>query len=195
MALRKPSGVLRPIAVGETLRRLTSKIALELVGSKTQSVLEPVQVGVRTSHGTEGIVHAARQRVNPHSDNSNKVIVLIDIKNAFNSVDLSAVLRESFSEIVLWADLCFRSPSSLVIVDSTIDGTRGVHSRHLQGPQYFSVTFLQVSLLSASRLLWTKTKVLPASSSSQSFSPKDFPELHLELLSQLQAPWGRHWRS
>ena len=45
MALRKPSGALRPIAVGETLRRLTSKIALELMGSKIQSVLEPIQVG------------------------------------------------------------------------------------------------------------------------------------------------------
>ena len=85
-------------------------IALELMGSKIQSVLEPIQVGVRTSHGTEGVVHVARQWMNRHSDNSNKVMVLI------NSVDRSAVLqavREFFPENAPWADLCYRSPSSL----------------------------------------------------------------------------------
>ena len=30
MALRKPNGTLRPIAVGETTRRITSKVAVEL---------------------------------------------------------------------------------------------------------------------------------------------------------------------
>ena len=63
------------------------------MGSKIQNVLEPIQVGLRTSHGTEGVVHAARQWMNRHSDNANKVMVLIDIKNAFNSVDRSAVLQ------------------------------------------------------------------------------------------------------
>ena len=52
MALRRlahgAEEAFRPIAVGETL--LTSKIALELMGSKIQNVLEPIQVGVQTSH-------------------------------------------------------------------------------------------------------------------------------------------------
>ena len=223
MALRKPSGALRPIADGETLRRLTSKIALELTGSRIQNVLEPIQVGVRTSHGTEGIVHAARQWMNRHSDNPNKVMVLTDIENAFNSVDRSAVLqavRESFSEIAPWTDLCYSSPSSLVIGDSTIDSTRGVQQGDPLGPALFALAIHPVRL-KARRLTTSafpgsvdlspfflddgvlagdapvirsflrhliagfasigleialdKPEVLAACSSSQSFSPEDFP--------------------
>ena len=48
MALRKPNGSIRPMAVGETLRGLCSKVAVELVGSSVRTILEPVQVGVQT---------------------------------------------------------------------------------------------------------------------------------------------------
>ena len=108
---------------GRNLRRLTSKIALDLMGRKIQNVLEPIEVGVRTSHGTEGVVHAARQWMNRHSDNSNKVMVLNDIKNAFNSVDRSAVLQavlESFSEVAPWADLCCLSFSGFFTVRPSV---------------------------------------------------------------------------
>ena len=59
--------------------------------SRNQNVLEPIQVGVRTSHQTEGNVHAARHWMNRHSNNPNNVVVLVDIRNAFNCVDWSAV--------------------------------------------------------------------------------------------------------
>ena len=49
MALRKPNNSIRPAAVGETLRRLCSKVAIELMGSSVRSILEPVQVGVHTN--------------------------------------------------------------------------------------------------------------------------------------------------
>ena len=46
MALRKPNGTLRPIAVGETIRRLTSKVAVELITERARVLLEPLQLGV-----------------------------------------------------------------------------------------------------------------------------------------------------
>ena len=190
MALRKPSGALRPFALGETLRRVTSKIALELMGSKIQNVLEPNQIGVGTS---------------------------------FNCVDRSAVLQavqESFPEIAPRADICYRSPSSLVIGDSTIDSTRGVQQGDPLGPAFLSLAIHPVTLKARSlptsaipdsvylssfffdvgvlagdapaissflrhlitgfasiglKITPDKTEVLPACSSSQSFCPEDFP--------------------
>ena len=55
MALRKPNGSLRPVAVGETLGRLCSEVCVELIGSS--SILEPIQVGVQTKFGCESVVH------------------------------------------------------------------------------------------------------------------------------------------
>ena len=59
MALRKPNGSLRPIAVGETIRRLTSKIAEDFISERARVVLEPLQLGVKTPNGCEAIIHTA----------------------------------------------------------------------------------------------------------------------------------------
>ena len=50
---------IRPIAVGETLRRLAGKCLCSLVKDKVSSFFEPHQFGVACSHGTEKVVHAA----------------------------------------------------------------------------------------------------------------------------------------
>ena len=50
-ALPKPGGGLRPIAVGETIRRLTAKAAMAAQGESIREALEPVQVGVGTPGG------------------------------------------------------------------------------------------------------------------------------------------------
>ena len=52
MALRKPNGSLRPIAVGETVRRLASKIAVDFISEHARVVLEPLQLGVKRSTAT-----------------------------------------------------------------------------------------------------------------------------------------------
>ena len=57
MALRKPNGTLRPIAVGETFRRTDSKVAIELISDRARTVLEPLQLGVKTPNGCEAIIH------------------------------------------------------------------------------------------------------------------------------------------
>ena len=60
MALCMRNGSLRPVAVGESLRRLCSKVAVELMGSSVRSILEPIQVGVQTKAGCEAIIHTTR---------------------------------------------------------------------------------------------------------------------------------------
>lgn len=58
LALEKKGGGFRPIAVGEVLRRLTSKCVSRLVQSDAFQVLTPLQLGVGVKLGCEAIVHA-----------------------------------------------------------------------------------------------------------------------------------------
>ena len=60
-ALPKPDGTLRPIAVGDTIRRLVGKLAINEVSEDIRSYLEPVQLGVGSKHGCERIVHVTWQ--------------------------------------------------------------------------------------------------------------------------------------
>ena len=93
MALRKPNGTLRPIAVGETFRRITSKVAVELISDQARTILEPIQLGVKTPNGCEAIIHTTRQRFHRHRSDRSKTAVSVDISNAFNTVHRSAVLQ------------------------------------------------------------------------------------------------------
>ena len=93
MALRKPNGSLRPIAVGETIRRLASKIVVDFISERARLILEPLQLGVRTPNGCEAIIHTARQWLHRHRSDASKVALSVDISNTFNSVHRSAVLK------------------------------------------------------------------------------------------------------
>ena len=58
MALKKKSGGLRPIAVGEVIRRLTSKCISLSVSSEAVRVLSRLQVKIGIPVGCEAIVHS-----------------------------------------------------------------------------------------------------------------------------------------
>ena len=77
MAPRKPNGSLRPVAVGESLRRLCSKVAVELMGSSVRSILEPTQVGVQTKAGCEAVIHSTRQWTKTFCHDPDGVLVLV----------------------------------------------------------------------------------------------------------------------
>ena len=59
-ALRKKDGGIRPIAVGNILRRLTSKVANYFASHKVSTFFRPVQLGVSVKNASEAAVHSAR---------------------------------------------------------------------------------------------------------------------------------------
>jgi hypothetical protein len=59
-ALPKKSGGVRPIAVGETLRRLVSKVLCQSVRADCAQYFWPLQVGVGISMGGEAAIHTIR---------------------------------------------------------------------------------------------------------------------------------------
>jgi len=82
--LCKSKGDLRPIAVGCTYRRLVAKVCLRPFIPRLRNLLLPSQVGVGSPLGCEAAVNASRYFMDqPHN---NKVLLKLDVKNAFNSI-------------------------------------------------------------------------------------------------------------
>jgi len=72
MALVKAGGGLRPIAIGETIRRLVSNCCCEATTEEAKVIFGPLQVGVATQGGAEASVHAVRKLAQEFGDDSGK---------------------------------------------------------------------------------------------------------------------------
>ena len=83
-ASKKKNGCLRPIAVGEVLRRLTSNCVSQAVRGDAVKSLTPLQLGVGVSVGCEAIIHAVTSvQVDPIIQPNDRWTLLLDISNAF----------------------------------------------------------------------------------------------------------------
>ena len=91
IALPKDNGDVRPIAMGEAMRRLAAKALRQQKKLLFSSFFSPIQHGVATSGGSEMLVNHIRLllEVNPKW-----VLIKSDIKNAFKSVRRSVILQE-----------------------------------------------------------------------------------------------------
>ena len=115
VAVPKPKGGVRPIAIGELLRRLTGKCLMSQLHTSARQHFFPAQVGVAVSGGAEAAVHAVRAWLDRHSHSQNKVLLKLDFENAFNTISrdhvLSAVrshfpaLARAMDCMVLWNGL------------------------------------------------------------------------------------------
>ena len=77
MALAK-LGELRPIAIGETIRRLVSKCCCEATTEDAKIIFGPLQVGVATQGGAEASVHAARKLAKEFGEDPGKIMLKVD---------------------------------------------------------------------------------------------------------------------
>jgi hypothetical protein len=92
-ALHKKDGGITPIAIGNCLQRLTSKLACFQSRNIVNSYLSPHQLGVATKLGCNASIHTTRTFVN-NEQNRGKVLLKLDFKNAFNSVERDCILKE-----------------------------------------------------------------------------------------------------
>ena len=74
----------RPIAVGDCLRRLTAKLACRQLKVKISNYLSPYQNGVATPGGAELMTHLIQACLEKHPD---WIVIKTDAKNAFSVVD------------------------------------------------------------------------------------------------------------
>jgi len=90
IAVSKKDGGIRPICVGYTLRRLAARCANSYVITRRSQALQPQQLGVGISGGTEAAVHAARRLVSNLP--AGYMVVKLDFSNAFICVRRDLIL-------------------------------------------------------------------------------------------------------
>ncbi|GJR95067.1 hypothetical protein Tco_0267241 [Tanacetum coccineum] len=85
--LFKPGGGIRPIAVGNVLRRLVSKVSVVMIDHSLDGYLVDLQFGAGVSGVGEAILHDVNRLIEDRVDDVGLLMLLVDFENAFNLVD------------------------------------------------------------------------------------------------------------
>ena len=140
-ALAKKGGGIRPIAVGNTLRRLTTKIVLKRATPEIRDQLEPTQLGVGTPAGCEAALRATRHYI--EATQTPKVLLKIDLTNAFNSIRRDRILeavRELTPDAYHLFHQAYGYQSLLFHGEKIILSDTGLQQGDPAGPALFSLT-------------------------------------------------------
>ncbi|KAJ0181588.1 hypothetical protein K1T71_002310 [Dendrolimus kikuchii] len=138
-ALKKKDGGIRPIAVGTTYRRLAAKVCCRAIRNRCSSYFTPIQLGFGTKGGCEAAVHSLRSFA---TTDSCEVILKVDVKNAFNSVNRCTLLSEvkkHFPKIYKFVHQCYNENSYLVYQNNLIHSATGCQQGDPLGPAIFSL--------------------------------------------------------
>jgi len=147
---------LRPIAVGCTYRRLVAKVCLRPFIPRLRELFLPSQVGVGTPLECDAAVQGTCYFMDqPHNE---KVILKLDVKNAFNSIRRDTVLQEAqkhLPEIYPFIWDCYSSKTSLFHGNFSLDLATGVQQGDPLGPALFALVIHEVtSTIKADLNIW-----------------------------------------
>ena len=148
VALPKPKGGVRPIAVGEILRRLTGKCLMTTVRDEARSYFYPAQLGVAVPGGVEQAIHTARAWYDWHQCSNQKVALKLDFSNAFNTVRREVVLSTlstNFPSLSRWATWCYRQPTRLQFDEWVVESSCGVQQGDPLGPLLFAAALQPIA--------------------------------------------------
>ena len=81
---------MRPIGIGETVRRITGHAILSILKENIQEAAGPLQLCAGQEAGCEAAIHAIRQIF---QSSENEAAILIDASNAFNSLNHQNAFR------------------------------------------------------------------------------------------------------
>ena len=140
-AIRKKDGGIRPIAVGNTIRRLSVKVGSKIVVRALGEELRPVQLGVSTIEGWDAATHAARSWF--RDCRHRRVLLKIEMLNAFKSLR-----RDSFLSVarvrtpglynLLWQ--AYSSPTRLFFGEEGFASETGIQQGDPIGPALFALS-------------------------------------------------------
>ena len=139
----KKSGGIRPIAVGDIIRRLVSKCFSYALAEKAASLLAPFQLGVGVRGGCEALVHTARALLeDPDTPKDSLNVMQLDLINAFNVADRVTAfeeVKELFPELARWMESTYGSQAELIFGEVIILSCQGFHQGDPLACLFFSV--------------------------------------------------------
>ena len=126
-AFNKTDGGVRPIAVGDTLRRLAAKCATQSVSARFTTIFAPSQLGFGIPGGCEAAAHATRRLIN--NPRNGDVFLKLDFKNAFNTIrrdHVAECFARQVPELLPFFNLCYKENSLLLFgSEFTLDSAEG----------------------------------------------------------------------
>ena len=139
---------IRPIAVGEVLRRLTGKCLCAVLKQRVIDFFEPIQFGVACPMGSEKVIHGIRASVEKFWNERDFSVMKVDFKNAFNLVSRDAVLQECanhFPDLLPWVAWCYGSHPFLWHTMGQLTSQSGVQQGDPLGPFLFALVLHKVA--------------------------------------------------
>ena len=107
---------LRPIGVGEVLRRICGKAVMSVVKQDIVNSSCKVQMCSGQSSGSEAAIHAMRDLF---EEEESKAVLLVDAANAFNSINCNIFLHNInilCPPFAKYASNCYRIPFRLFVI-------------------------------------------------------------------------------
>ena len=107
---------LRPIGVGEVLRRIAGKAIMRISKNDVMRSVGPLQLCAGQEAGAEAAIHAMHDIFN---DNETEAVLLIDAENAFNSINRKAMIHNISilcPIISTFIKNCYNIPARLFII-------------------------------------------------------------------------------
>lgn len=118
IAIGKKDGGVRPVAVGNTFRRIAAKIGCMAVKEEVSVHLRPHQLGFGTPRGCEAIIYSARTFL-LNSENTSNVFLKIDFHIAFNCLErdsMLAAVRDKAPQLFAFLWQAYRNPSHFFFI-------------------------------------------------------------------------------
>ena len=107
---------LRPIGVGEVLRRIAGKVIMKIVKDDVKKAAGGLQMCSGHESGSEAAIHAMREIFD---SNETEAVLLVDAENAFNSINRAALLHNIKAicpAIHTFLFNCYSVPARLFII-------------------------------------------------------------------------------
>ena len=145
---KQGGGGVRPIAVGEVLRRPISRVCRAAVKSKLPEIFLPYgQVGVGIPGGLEAAVYFLSSFIDTYGDNPTLCCLKLDMANAFNNchrISFLQRLHRNLPELFGWVQWCYHTEAELRFGQNRLTSSASVQQGDPLGPLLFSLVILEL---------------------------------------------------
>ncbi|KAL0220831.1 hypothetical protein RCL1_000685 [Eukaryota sp. TZLM3-RCL] len=147
VALSKPNGGVRPIAVSESITRLLAIVVFNRCKSSSINYLKDFQWGIGVVDGAACAVHAVDTLLYKHSTKS---ALLLDFSNAFNAVKRASILtsinNSPLGSLLPYFHAQYSMNSKLIFHSYSVASSSGVKQGDPLGPLLFCMAIHEIIL-------------------------------------------------